>query len=227
MRRGKKYVESAKKVDRDHKYELPDAVKKVREVNIARFDPSVDMHINLNVDPRNSEHQVRGTVVLPFGTGKSVRILVFARGDKAKEARDAGADLVGDADLIEKIQAGFADFDVTVATPDMMRDVAKVGKILGPRGLMPSPKAGTVTMDITNAIKELRLGRVEFRFDRTGIIHSTIGKLSFNDQQLEENCRTLLDAIIKSRPAAVKGQFIKSITITTTMSPGVPVEYRI
>ncbi|MCD6385257.1 50S ribosomal protein L1 [Candidatus Sumerlaeota bacterium] len=226
MKRGKRYTDVITKIDRSKLYSLEEAIKLLREVNLTRFDPSVDLHIRLNVDPRNSEHQVRGTVVLPHGTGKSVRILAFAKGDKAKEARDAGADYVGDTDLIEKIQKGWLEFDVAVATPDMMRDVAKVGKILGPRGLMPSPKSGTVTKDIAGVIKELKRGRVEFRFDRTGIIHSSIGKLSFTDEQLVENARAFLDATIKARPPAVKGQFIKSITLATTMSPGIHIAYR-
>lgn len=226
MKRGKRYTDVITKVDRSKQYSLEEAIKLLREVNLTRFDPSVDLHVRLNVDPRNSEHQVRGTVVLPHGTGKSIRILAFAKGDKAKEAKEAGADYVGDADLIEKIQNGWLEFDVAVATPDMMRDVAKVGKILGPRGLMPSPKSGTVSQDIGEVIKELKRGRVEFRFDRTGIIHSSIGKLSFSDEQLLENAKTFLDAVIKARPPAVKGQFIKSITMATTMSPGIRIAYR-
>ncbi len=225
MRRGKRYAEVATKVDKQAQYEIPEAVEKVREVNIAQFDPGVDIHVRLNVDPRNSEHQVRGTVVLPHGTGKTKRILVFARGDKAKEAKEAGADFVGEADLIEKIQEGWLEFDVSVATPDMMREVAKVGKILGPRGLMPSPKAGTVSTDVANVIQELKRGRVEFRFDRSGIIHSTVGKLSFSNEQLVENIKAFLDAVIKARPPAVKGTYIKSIVLATTMSPGIKIQY--
>ncbi|MCX7765626.1 MAG: 50S ribosomal protein L1 [Candidatus Sumerlaeia bacterium] len=226
MRRGKRYIAAKAKLEEGVKYSLEEGIKKLREVNIMRGDPSVDLHIRLNVDPRNSEHQVRGTVVLPYGQGKPVRVLVLARGDKAKEAKEAGADYVGDTDLIEKIQGGWLEFDVMVATPDMMREVAKVGKILGPRGLMPSPKAGTVTMDIAGTVKELKKGRIEFRFDRTGIIHTTIGKLSFKDNELEENARALLEAVIKARPPAVKGQFIKSITLASTMSPGIRLDYK-
>ncbi len=227
MRRGKRYLDVIEKVDRTDTYTVEEAVKKLREVNLARFDASVDLHIRLNVEPRNSEHQVRGTVVLPHGTGKSVRVLVFAKGDKAKEAEEAGADYVGDADLIERIQDGWMDFDVTVATPDMMRDVAKLGKFLGPRGLMPSPKAGTVTTDIKAAVEDLKRGRVEYKFDRMGIIHTSIGKTSFTDQQLVENCKALLNTIIKARPPAVKGNFIKSITMASSMSPGIHIEYRL
>jgi large subunit ribosomal protein L1 len=224
MKRGKRYNEVVTKVDKTKKYPIAEAIELLRDVNIARFDPSVELHIRLNVDPRNSEHQVRGTVVLPHGTGKSMRVAVFAKGDKAKEAEEAGADVVGDADLIEKIQKGWMEFDVAVATPDMMREVAKVGKVLGPRGLMPSPKAGTVTMDITAAVGDLKRGRVEYRFDRQGIIHTSVGKLSFNSQQLQENAQTMLDAIIKARPSAVKGTYMKSVTITTSMSPGISLE---
>jgi large subunit ribosomal protein L1 len=225
MKRGKKYRDVSAKVDRTKKYALDEAVRLLKEIAYAKFDESVDLAVRLNVDPRNAEQQVRGTVVLPHGTGKKVRVAVFVKGEKLREAQEAGADFVGGDDLVEKVKGGWLDFDVAIATPDMMRDVGKLGKILGPRGLMPNPKSGTVTFDLANAIKETRAGKVEYRVDRTGIMHCSIGKTSFTPEQLRENAQTLLDAVYRAKPASVKGQYVRSICLSSTMSPGIPVEY--
>jgi large subunit ribosomal protein L1 len=223
VRRGKKILEALQKVDRDKLYELPEAVDLLREVRFARFDESVDMDIRLGVDPRAADQQVRGSLTLPHGTGKTVRVAVFAEGEQASEAEAAGADVVGSADLVKRVQEGFLDFDAAVAAPEMMREVGKLGKILGPRGMMPNPKAGTVTRSVAQAVKELKAGKIEYRLDRYGIVHCSVGKSSFDAQSLVENAQTLLDTIIAARPAAAKGQYVRSVTLSTTMSPGVRV----
>jgi len=219
--RGKKYQGSAKLIDRSKLYEPAEAVKLIGEIAQARFDETVEAHIRLGVDPRRSDQQVRGAVVLPYGTGKTKRVLVFAKGEKAHEAEEAGADYVGADDLAEKIRGGWMDFDITVATPDMMATVGKLGKILGPRGLMPNPKTGTVTFDVAKAIAEIKAGKVEYRVDKTGIVHVPIGKASFGEEKLMANLAVLMDAVVKARPAAAKGAYLKSISIAATMSPGV------
>jgi len=219
--RGKNYQSSAKLIDRSKLYEPAEAVKLIGEVAKAKFDETVEAHIRLGVDPRRSDQQVRGAVVLPYGTGKTKRVLVFAKGEKAHEAEEAGADYVGAEDLAEKIKGGWMDFDITVATPDMMSTVGKLGKILGPRGLMPNPKTGTVTFDVAKAIAEIKAGKVEYRVDKTGIVHVPIGKASFGEEKLMANLAVLMDAIVKARPAAAKGAYLKSVSIAATMSPGV------
>ena len=222
MKHGKKYVEAAKLVDRMAFYEPDEAISLVKKAAPAKFDETVEVHIRTGCDGRHAEQQIRGAVVLPNGTGKTVRVLVFAKGDKLNEAEAAGADFVGGDELIPKIQNdGWLDFDVVVATPDMMGVVGRLGKILGPKGLMPNPKAGTVTMDVTKAVKDIKAGKIEYRLDRSNIIHVPIGKVSFTDEALQENFNTLMDAITKARPSAVKGQFLRSITMTSTMGPGV------
>jgi large subunit ribosomal protein L1 len=222
MKHGKKYVEAAKLVDRMAFYEPDEAISLVKKAAPAKFDETVEVHIRTGCDGRHAEQQIRGAVVLPNGTGKTVRVLVFAKGDKLNEAEAAGADFVGGDELIPKIQNdGWLDFDVVVATPDMMGVVGRLGKILGPKGLMPNPKAGTVTMDVTKAVKDIKAGKIEYRLDKTNIIHVPIGKVSFTDEALQENFNTLMDAITKARPSAVKGQFLRSITMTSTMGPGV------
>ena len=219
---GKKYAEAAKKIDRSKSYSVAEAVKLAKETNIAKFDASVEVSFKLNVDPRHADQQIRGAVVLPNGTGKTVKVLVFAKGAKADEAQAAGADFVGGEELIPKIQnEGWLDFDVVVATPDMMGVVGRLGRVLGPKGLMPNPKAGTVTMDVTKAVNDIKAGKIEYRLDKTNIIHVPIGKASFTEEQLADNFQTLMDAIIKARPSALKGQYLKSVTMTSTMGPGV------
>jgi large subunit ribosomal protein L1 len=217
--RGKQYLEAAKKVDRDKLYSPREAIEKLREVSYTKFDPTVEVHIRTGVDPRHADQMVRGLAVLPSGTGKEVRVLAFAQGEKAKEAEDAGASYVGAQDLVQKIEGGWLDFDVAVATPDMMGTVGKLGKILGRRGLMPNPKAGTISFEIGRVVKEVKAGRVEFRVDKTAVIHVPIGKLSFSDDQLLVNLGALVDAIIRAKPSGAKGQYIRSIAVTTTMSP--------
>ncbi|MBR4767643.1 MAG: 50S ribosomal protein L1 [Lachnospiraceae bacterium] len=222
MKRGKTYKESAKLVDRSVLYDAADAVSLVKKAARAKFDETVELHIRTGCDGRHAEQQIRGAVVLPNGTGKTVRVLVFAKGAKVDEAQAAGADFVGGEELIPKIQnEGWLDFDVVVATPDMMGVVGRLGRVLGPKGLMPNPKAGTVTMDVTNAVKQIKAGKIEYRLDKANIIHVPIGKVSFTEQALQENFQAVMDAIIKARPAAVKGQFLKSVTIASTMGPGV------
>ena len=222
MKRGKKYVEAAKLVDRATLYSAEEAVSLVKKTSTAKFDETVEAHIRTGCDGRHADQQIRGAVVLPHGTGKTVRILVFAKNAKADEALAAGADYVGAEDLIPRIQnEGWFEFDVVVATPDMMGVVGRLGRVLGPKGLMPNPKAGTVTMDVTKAIKDIKAGKIEYRLDKTNIIHVPIGKASFTEEQLTDNFQTLMGAIIKARPAAVKGQFLKSVTVTPTMGPGV------
>ena len=224
MKHGKKYNEAAKLVDRTVLYEPGDAIALVKKAATAKFDETVEVHIRTGCDGRHAEQQVRGAVVLPNGTGKTVKVLVFAKGDKVNEAEAAVADYVGGDELIPKIQNdGWLDFDVVVATPDMMGVVGRLGKVLGPKGLMPNPKAGTVTMDVTKAIKDIKAGKVEYRLDKTNIIHVPVGKVSFTDEALQENFNALLDAVVKARPSALKGQFLRSITLTSTMGPGVKV----
>jgi large subunit ribosomal protein L1 len=224
MKHGKKYNESAKLVDRATFYELEDAVALAKKTATAKFDETVEVHIRTGCDGRHAEQQIRGAVVLPNGTGKTVRVLVFAKGDKVAEAEAAGADYVGGDELIPKIQNdGWLDFDVVVATPDMMGVVGRLGKVLGPKGLMPNPKAGTVTMDVTKAINDIKAGKIEYILDKTNIIHCPIGKASFTEEQLNQNLNTLLDAIVKAKPSNLKGQYLRSITLTSTMGPGVKV----
>ena len=224
MKHGKKYVESPKLIDRASFYETEEAVALVKKSATAKFDETVEVHIRTGCDGRHAEQQIRGAVVLPNGTGKTVRVLVFAKGDKVAEAEAAGADYVGGEELIPKIQNdGWLDFDVVVATPDMMGVVGRLGKVLGPKGLMPNPKAGTVTMDVTKAINDIKAGKIEYRLDKTNIIHCPIGKASFTEEQLLQNLNTLLEALVKVRPSSLKGQYLKSITLATTMGPGVKV----
>ena len=224
MKRGKKYVEAAKAVDRTTLYDTADAIGLVKKTAVAKFDETIEAHIRTGCDGRHADQQIRGAVVLPHGTGKTVRVLVFARDAKAEEAKAAGAEFVGAEELVPKIQKeGWLDFDVAVATPDMMGVVGRLGRILGPKGLMPNPKAGTVTMDVTKAVHDIKAGKVEYRLDKTNIIHVPIGKASFTEEQLNDNFQTLIGAIVKARPAAVKGQFLKSVVLTSTMGPGVKV----
>ena len=224
MKHGKKYSEAAKMVDRATLYEAADAVALVKKTATAKFDETVEVHIRTGCDGRHAEQQIRGAVVLPNGTGKTVKVLVFAKGDKVAEAEAAGADFVGGEELIPKIQnEGWLDFDVVVATPDMMGVVGRLGKVLGPKGLMPNPKAGTVTMDVTKAVNDIKAGKIEYRLDKANIIHVPVGKASFTDEQLSQNFNALMDAIVKAKPSALKGQYLKSITLTTTMGPGVRV----
>lgn len=221
MKHGKKYTDGAKLVDRANLYTTKEALDLVEQTAKAKFDETVEVHVRLGVDSRHADQQVRGAVVLPNGTGKDVKVAVFAKGDLAKAAQDAGADVVGDADLVTKIQGGWMDFDVAIASPDMMGFVGRLGKVLGPRGLMPSPKAGTVTMDVAKAVQEAKAGKIEYRLDKSNIIHCPIGKVSFGTDKLMENFNALLDAIIKAKPEASKGQYIKSCAVASTMGPGV------
>ena len=224
MKRGKKYVEAAKAIDRAALYDVNEAVALVKKAAVAKFDETIEVHIRTGCDGRHAEQQIRGAVVLPNGTGKAVKVLVFAKGDKVNEAEAAGADYVGGDELIPKIQNdGWLDFDVVVATPDMMGVVGRLGKVLGPKGLMPNPKAGTVTMDVTKAVNDIKAGKIEYRLDKANIIHVPIGKASFTEEKLQENFDALMDAIVKARPSALKGQYLKSITLTSTMGPGVKV----
>ena len=224
MKHGKKYAEAAKLVDRATAYEPNDAIALVKKTATAKFDETIEVHIRTGCDGRHAEQQIRGAVVLPNGTGKTVKVLVFAKGDKVNEAEAAGADYVGGEELIPKIQNdGWLDFDVVVATPDMMGVVGRLGKVLGPKGLMPNPKAGTVTMDVTKAINDIKAGKIEYRLDKTNIVHVPVGKASFTEEALQENFNALMDAIVKARPSALKGQYLKSITLTSTMGPGVKV----
>ncbi len=221
MKKGKKYSDSMKLIDRTKQYDPEEAIALVKQTAKAKFDETVEISVRLGVDPRHADQQVRGAVVLPNGTGKKVTVLVLTKGDKAAEAEAAGADYVGAEDMIAKIQGGWFDFDVIVATPDMMGQVGRLGRVLGPKGLMPSPKAGTVTMDVTKAVKDIKAGKVEYRVDKTAIIHCPVGKASFEDGKLVENLRTLMEAIIKAKPAAAKGTYIRSAVISTTMGPGI------
>ena len=224
MKRGKKYIEASKLIERGNLYDRDEAIALVKKAATAKFDETIEVHIKTGCDGRHADQQIRGAVVLPHGTGKKVRILVFAKDAKAEEAKAAGADYVGAEDLIPRIQnENWFDYDVVVATPDMMGVVGRLGRVLGPKGLMPNPKAGTVTMDITKAIQDIKAGKIEYRLDKTNIIHVPVGKASFTEEQLADNFQTLIDAINKARPAAVKGQYLKSVTITSTMGPGVKV----
>ncbi|MFM9332367.1 50S ribosomal protein L1 [Paenibacillus mesotrionivorans] len=218
---GKKYAEAAKNVNAEAFYEAAEAVELVKKMATAKFDETVEVAVRLGVDPKKQDQAVRGVVVLPHGTGKTKRVLVFAKGDKAKEAEAAGADFVGDADMINKIQQGWFDFDVCVATPDMMSEVGKLGRILGGKGLMPNPKAGTVTFDVTKAIGEIKAGKIEYRLDRAGQIHAPIGKASFDADKLNENLKALIDALVRAKPAAAKGVYLKSAAVSSTMGPSV------
>lgn len=222
MKRGKKYVDAAKLIDRATLYDAEEAISLVKKSAVAKFDETVEAHIRLGVDGRHADQQVRGAVVLPHGTGKTVKVLVFAKGDKLAEAEAAGADYVGGEELVPKIQnEGWVDFDVVVATPDMMGVVGRLGRVLGPKGLMPNPKAGTVTMDVTKAVKDIKAGKIEYRLDKTNIIHVPVGKASFTEEQLSDNFQTLMGAIIKAKPSAAKGQYLKSVVLASTMGPGV------
>ncbi|WP_339148337.1 MULTISPECIES: 50S ribosomal protein L1 [unclassified Sutcliffiella] len=223
-KRGKKYIEAAKLVDRTTAYSVNEAIELVKKTNTAKFDATVEVAFRLGVDPRKNDQQIRGAVVLPHGTGKTQKVLVFAKGEKAKEAEAAGADYVGDADMIAKINQGWFDFDVIVATPDMMGEVGKLGRVLGPKGLMPNPKTGTVTFDVTKAVNEIKAGKVEYRLDKSGNIHVPIGKISFEDAKLAENFTTIYETLLKAKPAAAKGTFMKNVAVTSTMGPGVKVD---
>jgi len=224
MKRGKKYKETAKLVDRLNLYEPAEAIALAKKTAVAKFDETIEVHIRTGCDGRHADQQIRGAVVLPNGTGKTVRVLVFAKGEKVNEAEAAGADHVGGEELIPRIQnEGWLDFDVVVATPDMMGVVGRLGKFLGPKGLMPNPKAGTVTMDVKKAIDDIKAGKIEYRLDKSNIIHVPIGKASFSEEKLEENFNALLEAIVKARPPAVKGQFLRSVTLASTMGPGIKV----
>jgi len=222
--RGKKYLEAKSKGDRNKRYDLEEGVKLLVEASYTKFDEGVDLAIRLGVDPKKPDQMVRGTAVLPHGTGKKVRILVFAKGQKEKEAQDAGADMVGADDLIEKISKGWLEFDKAIATPDMMGSVSKLGKILGPRGLMPNPKVGTVTFDLERAIREIKAGKVEFKVEKAGIIHLPVGKVSFGFDRLLENVKTLLEVILRAKPPTSKGVYLRSIALSTTMGPGVKID---
>ena len=222
MKRGKKYVEAAKLIDRTATYDIDQAMELVKKAATAKFDETIEAHIRTGCDGRHAEQQIRGAVVLPHGTGKSVKVLVFAKGDKAEEAKAAGAEYVGAEELIPKIQnEGWFDFDVVVATPDMMGVVGRLGRVLGPKGLMPNPKAGTVTMDVTKAVNDIKAGKIEYRLDKSNIIHVPIGKASFSEADLADNFQTLIDAINKARPATLKGQYLRSVSVAPTMGPGV------
>ncbi len=221
---GKKLRAAEEKIDRNIEYSLEDAVKKVKEMAYTKFDETVDLAFNLGVDPRKSDQMVRGTVVLPHGTGKSVRVLVFAKGEKEKEAKDAGADFVGAEDLVEKITKGWLDFDKVVATPDIMGVVGRLGKILGPRGLMPNPKLGTVTFDVGKAVKEIKAGKVEYKAEKAGVVHVPIGKVSFDPQKLVENARAIFDSVSRAKPSTSKGKYMKKLSISSTMGPGLKID---
>ena len=218
---GKKYNAAADKIDRSRKYNLDEAVKTLKEVAFAKFDETVELTIWLGVDPRKADQLVRGTLVLPHGLGRSKTVLVIAQGDKVKEAEEAGADLVGGEDMVNKIKGGWLDFDAVIATPDMMRLVGGLGKVLGPRGLMPNPKTGTVTFDVKTAVKETKAGKVEYRVDKTGVIHTGVGKVSFDEIKIVENTRALLDAVAKAKPSTAKGKYMKKVNLASTMSPGI------
>jgi len=222
-KQGKKYLSAAQQV-KPQPYPLEEAVPLVQKVKFAKFNETVELHLRLGVDPKHADQMVRGTVVLPNGLGKSKSVLVIASGDKLREAEEAGADFVGGEDMVAKIQGGWIDFDAVIATPDMMRSVGRLGKVLGPRGLMPNPKTGTVTMDVAKAVKETKAGKVEFRVDKTGIIHAPVGKTGFATDKLHENALTLIQAVVKAKPAAAKGKYVKSVTICSTMGPGVKLD---
>ena len=227
MKHGKRYIDSAKMIDSQKSYDTEEALKLVLDTAKAKFDETIELHVKLGVDPRHADQQVRGVVVLPNGTGKKVRVLVIAKGDKADAAQAAGADYVGAEDMIAKIQGGWFDFDVCITTPDMMGLVARIGKALGPKGLMPNPKSGTVTMDVAKAVSDVKAGKVEYRLDKNAIIHCPIGKKSFGPEKVIENFNALMDAIVRAKPAAAKGTYLKSVAVSSTMGPGVKVSYRI
>lgn len=220
---GKKYEEAAKSIEKNKLYDPEEAIELAKKIASAKFDETLEVAVKLGVDPKHADQQVRGAVVLPYGTGKTKRVLVFAKGEKAKEAETAGAEFVGAEDMVEKIQGGWTDFDVAVATPDMMGTVGRLGKILGPKGLMPNPKVGTVTLDVVRAINEIKAGKIEYRTDKAGNIHAPLGKVSFDNDKLLSNFQTLIDTLIKVKPAAAKGQYMRSVSLSTTMGPGVPV----
>ncbi len=224
MRKGKKYLAARGKIDRQRTYPLDEALKLVKDTRYANFDETVEASVRLGVDPKHADQMVRGTVILPHGTGRKVRVLVFAKGEKEIEAKDAGADFVGADEFIEKIQNGWLDFDVAVATPDMMKSVGKLGRILGARGLMPNPKSGTVTMDVAKAVKEVKAGKIAFRVDKAGNIGVPVGKVSFAEDKLSENLRAFMDAILRAKPAAAKGQYVRNLAICSTMGPGVKID---
>jgi large subunit ribosomal protein L1 len=222
---GKKYSDAAKKIDRDRRYPLEEAIRIVVENKLAKFDETVEISVRLGVDPRQADQNVRGTVVLPHGTGKIARVLVIAKGDKEREAREAGADFVGGEEIVKKIQEeSWLDFDRVIATPDMMAQVGRIGKILGPRGLMPNPKVGTVTFDVAKAVGEVKAGKVDFRVDKAGVVHAPIGKLSFGEQKLNENAHALLASILRAKPASAKGNYVRGVAVSSTMGPGVRVD---
>jgi large subunit ribosomal protein L1 len=221
---GKSYVEAKAKVDREHEYEPAEAVRLLKELKTAKFDESVEVHIRTGLNVRHADEQLRGTIALPHGLGKDVKIAVFAQGDKAREAEEAGADIVGAEDLAKKIEEGFTDFDVAIATPDMMPVVGRLGRVLGPQGKMPNPKVGTVTMDVRKAVEESKSGKVEYRTDRTAIVHLNIGKMSFDEQRLLENYAAVIDEMIRAKPSAAKGRYLRTITITSTMGPGIKID---
>ena len=222
-KKSKKYLEAAKKIDSSKAYSVEEAIALAKETDFAKFDASVEVAYRLGLDPKKADQQLRGAVVLPNGTGKTQRVLVFAKGEKAKEAEAAGADYVGDSELAQKIQGGWFEFDVIVATPDMMGEVGRLGRVLGPKGLMPNPKTGTVTMDVTKAVNEIKAGKVEYRAEKAGVVHTPIGKVSFSTEDLVENFNAVQDALAKAKPAAAKGTYFKSVAVTTTMGPGVRV----
>ncbi len=224
MKRGKRYKEAAEKVERSKYYLLDEGIQLLHQLPRAKFDETVECAVRLGVDPRHADQMVRSTVVLPHGTGRKIRVLVFAKGEHELAAREAGADYIGAEDLVEKIQGGWLDFDVAIATPDMMKIVGRLGKVLGARGLMPNPKSGTVTFDITGAIRDAKAGKIEFRVDKAGNLHVPLGKISFNDAQLKENLLTFMDAVVRAKPSTAKGTYIKGITITSTMSPGIKID---
>lgn len=223
-KKGKNFQEALKLIDKTKSYSVAEAVELAKKTNFAKFDATVEIAFRLGVDPKKADQQIRGAVVLPHGTGKVQRVLVFAKGEKAKEAQAAGADFVGDSDMIAQIQKGWFDFDVIVATPDMMGEVGKIGRVLGPKGLMPNPKTGTVTFDVTKAVAEIKAGKVEYRVDKAGNIHCPIGKASFEDSKLVDNAQTIFETLQKAKPAAAKGTYMKNVTLTTTMGPGVKID---
>jgi large subunit ribosomal protein L1 len=224
-RNGGKNIERARKLVEARPYKLAEAAELLKKAHFAKFDETVELVLNLGVDPKQSDQMVRGTVVLPHGLGKSKRVVVIAGGEKVREAEEAGADFVGGEDMVQKIQEGWTDFEAVIATPDMMKSAGRLGKVLGPRGLMPNPKTGTVTFEIARAVKEIKAGKVEFRLDKTGIIHSPIGKISFTAEQLAGNAQALLAAVLKAKPAAAKGKYIQKVTLTSTMGPGIPIDH--